>query len=289
MKILCTGGHGMFGYTAKKVLKERLDHKLILTDIYDIDVRSYYSVMDYMGKMEGTPDFIWHMAAETDLEICQIRPEQAYLTNTIGTFNVMKLAQLLDVPLIYMSTAGVFSGRTMKPYLEADMPNPINHYGRSKYYGELALNAYEKTYIFRMSWAMGGGPKLDKKFVNKIYQLIKGGAKTISAIDDVFGSPTFFKDVVMTIQNCLITDMPYGIYHVAGQGKASRFDVAKAIVEILRLPIEVIPVKSEYFKSQFPCPRSKNEVLATDKDFKGANVMRDWREALEEYLKEYYL
>lgn len=285
MKILCTGSYGMLGEAVRKVFK---DHELILTDIYDIDVRSYDSVMQYMEKLDSVPNYIWHMAAETNLEICELRPEQAYLTNTIGTFNVARLAQLLDVPIIYMSTAGIFKGNQVKPYIETDMPQPANHYGRSKYYGELALNSYDKVYIFRMSWAMGGGPKLDKKFVNKIYQLIKSGKNVLHVIDDKFGSPTYTHDVAMTIQNCLIAQLPYGVYHVAGKGKASRFDVAKAIVEILGLKVEIIPVKSEFYKSQYPCLRANNEVLESKKDFRYANVMRDWREALEEYLKVYY-
>ncbi len=290
MRILVTGGNGMLGVTAKKFFKQMAPSMdLIMTDVYDLDVRNYDSVMEYMKNMSGAPDAIWHMAAETNLEICELRPEQAYITNTVGTFNVMKLAQLFDVPLIYMSTAGVFNGRLAKPYIETDTPNPVNHYGRSKYYGELALNSYDKVYIFRMSWAMGGGPKFDKKFVNKIYQLAKSGASTIYGIDNVFGSPTYFKDVVMTIHNSLIAELPFGIYHIGGQGRASRFDVANAIVETLEFDVKVEPVPDSYFRSQFPCARSKNECLDTQKDFKDANKMRPWREALDDYLKEYYL
>ena len=70
----------------------------------------------------------------------------------------------------------------------------------------------------------------------------------------------------------------------------SRCDVAKAMVEILKKKIEVIPVPSSYFSKQFSCPRAKNEGLGTmKKERETFSCMRDWRESLKDYLKEYYV
>lgn len=285
-KFLVTGSGGMLAEMVKKVFREQ---ELFLTDEMDLDVRNYEGVMRYMENLSSAPDYVLHLAAETNLEACQASPQEAYLTNTIGTINMLKFAQLFDIPIIYISTAGVFRGDRGKPYSETDTPQPINHYGRSKYYGEIALNSYDKIYIFRMSWAMGGGPKLDKKFVNKIVKKLRTGVRTLYALDDVVGSPTYSKDVVMTIYNCLQEEIPYGLYHTAGRGGCSRFEVAKTIVEILGVPAEVIPVKTGFFKNAYPCPRAKNEQLTTVMHYPdGVNVMRGWREALDDYLRSYY-
>ena len=284
MRILVTGAAGMMGESIRRVFES---DEMIYTDKFpELNVADYKSVMDIVTKLAEPVDYILHLAAETDLEFCERHPHFAYYTNTIGTVNMVKLAEIMDIPIIYISTAGVFLGDN-NSYDEFDKPEPINHYGRSKWYGELAIRTYPKHYIFRMSWAMGGGPELDKKFVNKIIRLVRDGREEIHAIDDVFGSPTYQYDVAKTIRACLIDKIPYGIYHTAGIGKASRYDVAEAIVDILKLNVDVIPVPSSHFNSKFPCPRARNEVLKSV--ISHPSFMRPWRESLKEYLEEYFI
>lgn len=283
MRILCTGAAGMMGESIRRVFK---DDEMIYTDKPELNVDDYKSVISILDKLNGEVDYILHMAAETDLERCDKYPALAYYTNTIGTMNVLKLAGIMNVPIIYISTAGVFLGEK-NSYDEFDKPEPINQYGRSKWYGELAVRTYPKHYIFRMSWAMGGGPEFDKKFVNKIIKLVHEGREEIHAINDVFGSPTYQYDVAKTIRACLVDKIPYGIYHTAGIGKASRYDVAEAIVNILKLNVEVVPVQSSHFYDKFPCPRARSEVLVSAVSH--PSCMRPWREALKEYLEEYFI
>jgi dTDP-4-dehydrorhamnose reductase len=283
MKALCTGSAGMLAEGIRKAFKE---DEMIYTDKLQLDVSDNDNVIEYLTKLDGVPDYILHLAAETDLEWCEKDPAHCYYTNTIGTINMVHLAEILKCPIVYMSTAGVFLGEK-NYYVEDDTPNPINHYGRSKYYGELAVRRYPKHYIFRMSWAMGGGPELDKKFVNKVIKLIRGGAKEIWGIKDIYGSPTYTHDVAATIRASLIDKVPFGTYHTAGIGRASRYDVAQAIVDILNLKVEVIPTTSAHFVKDFPCIRAQNEVLLATKHY--PSKMREWRVSLEEYLRGYYI
>ena len=82
------------------------------------------------------PGLVFHLAAETDLEICEANPDHAYLTNTLGTQNMCLAARRIGATLIYISTAGVFDGEKKTPYIEFDAPNPLNIYGKSKLEGE---------------------------------------------------------------------------------------------------------------------------------------------------------
>ena len=282
MKILVTGANGMLGSDIRKTFK---NDSAIYTDKFELDVADNDNVIEYLTKLDGIPDYILHLAAETDLEYCEKSPAYAYYNNTIGTINMVHLAEILKIPIVYISTAGVFLGEK-KYYIEDDEPNPINHYGRSKYYGELAVRQYLKHYIFRISWAMGGGPELDKKFVNKVIKLIRGGAREIYGIKDVYGSPTYTKDVAQTIKSCLSEKIPFGTYHTPGIGRASRLDVAQAIVNILDFDVEVIPTTSAHFAKDFPCIRAQNEVLLSTKKY--PSRMRPWMDSLKEYLEEYY-
>ena len=286
MKILVTGSRGMLGSSVKRVFQ---NHDLILTGSIELDVRNIKQVMGYKDKKFDT---ILHLAAETDHFKAEFNPTDTYLTNHTGTQNMVELAKVLDIPIVYIGTAGIFDGKK-KVYTEKDKASPINHYGRSKYYGELAVSAYKKHYIIRSGWAMGGGPEIDKKFVNKVFKQIQMGAKKLYGIRDVYGNPTYTMDFAQTLKNVIEKKPKYGTYNSSGKGKASRYDVLKELVRLLGLSkkIQLVPVTyDEYFKL-FPlnCPHTRSEVLSIAKIEKtNLSAMRPWRQALAEYINEEY-
>ncbi len=63
---------------------------------------------EIVGKIE--PDIVMHLAAETDVDKCEIEPDHAFLTNTIGTQNVALICQKRNIEMVYISTIGVFYG-----------------------------------------------------------------------------------------------------------------------------------------------------------------------------------
>ena len=285
MRILVTGSRGMLGTAVSKVFT---NHDLLLTDNTELDVRNVKQVMSYAGKKL---DLILHLAAETDLSKAQFNPGDAYFTNHTGTQNMLELAKRLDIPIVYIGTAMIFDGSKIS-YSEEDKASPTNHYGWSKYYGELAVKSYEKHYIIRSGWAFGGGPKIDKKFINKIFKQIKIGAKKLYAVKDIYGNPTYTIDFAKTLKNITEAKIPYGTYNCPGKGTASRFDVLKAFVGYLGLAnkLEVIPVTLNEYLGLFPSsfPFIKNEVLSSNKIEKtGLSAMRDWPLALNDYAKEF--
>lgn len=88
-------------------------------------------------------------------------------------------AQALNAAVVYISTAGIFDGKK-EFYDDFDIPNPINVYGKSKYHGEVITpKLAEKHFVFRAGWMMGGGPRKDKKFINKIFKQLQSGKKEL--------------------------------------------------------------------------------------------------------------
>lgn len=276
MKILITGSNGMVGTALKKVL----DDDLILTDKSNLDVTNYQEVMFYTGRWGWGIDFIIHLAAETDLETCEKDPAHAYLTNTIGTFNMIELARFYNKPILFMSTAGVFEGNRQQVYYPHELPNPVNVYGRSKFYAEKIAVLYRYSYIIRAGWMMGGGADIDKKFVNKIIKKINSGEKVIKVVSDCYGSPTYTMDLANNIKKVVDGYFDYGIYHCTNQGSASRYDVAKEIVRLLNKDVEIVPVVSDKVSDEFPCKRSNNELIALSEGFE----MSSWQDSLARYL-----
>lgn len=282
MRILVTGGFGMLGSAIADVFK---DQELILTNSLTLDIRNIRQVLAYAKRK---PQLIIHTAAETDHVAAEFDPVACYMTNFTGTQNMVELARCLDIPIVYIGTCGIFDG-TKESYTEEDNPSPLNHYGRSKYYGECAVRAYRKHYIFRCGWGIGGGPGIEKKFINKIYQVIQSGVNVFPSISDVYGSPTYQPDFARTIKNLIIAQVKYGTYN-CGSAKASRYEVAKAFIEYLGLSdkVKVYPLTFDEFHAIYPYEviYTKCEVLDTTKlERTGFSAMRPWKIALKEYAE----
>jgi dTDP-4-dehydrorhamnose reductase len=253
--------------------------------IEKLDVRSRAAVESWVARC--APDLVAHLAAETDLETCELDPDYAFATNSEGTLHVAWAVEAAGARMVYISTAGVFDGTKEGPYTEDDPPNPINVYGESKRRGELLVEQLVSRHqIVRAGWMVGGGDR-DHKFVAKILNQLRAGARTIYAVGDKLGTPTYAPDFSRCL-NGLIERAEGGLYHMACQGRCSRYDVAKKIVAALGLEshVQVVEVTSDFFDEQFPAPRPRSEMMLNARlERLGLNTMRPWETALDEYLQ----
>ena len=236
MKILATGAAGMLGSALCPVLKQK-NHEVLATDLVPTnDGIEYLDVCNFKQVeqlVESTkPDILLHLAAETDVDKCELEPDHAFKTNTLGTQNVSLICQKRNIEMVYISTIGVFYGDKLEPYTEFDNPHPINVYGQSKLEGEkIVQNLLNKYYIVRAGWMVGGGPKKDKKFIGKIIKQMNE-TTMLRAVNDKIGSPTYTVDFSKCLADLIKTGY-YGLYHCTNKGYCSRFEVAKKIVDIL--------------------------------------------------------
>ena len=292
-KIYIAGCGGMLGEAFYKVFGK--DHILKCTD-KDVNENwlSFLDFRDFEKYREDVinfkPDYLFHLGAYTDLEYCENNPDDTYLTNTIAVENAVHISNELDIPLLYISTAGIYDGK-QEEYDDWDLPNPLGHYARSKYMAELYVkeNKY-KHIICRAGWMMGGGPKKDKKFVNKIIQQLKSGKDTLNVVTDKLGTPTYTHDFANNVK--LLFEKEYwGLYNMVCDGETSRFEVCTHLVKILGLEnkVKINPVDSSYFSKEYFAPRPYSERLINKKlNLRKVNIMRDWKICLEEYMENYY-
>ncbi len=261
----------------------------IVTDQDDVellDVRIAEHVDSWFDRT--SPGIVFHLAAETDVDLCERDPEHAYNVHVIGTQHVVDACSRSGCLMVYISTGGVFDGLKEEPYTELDTPAPVIVYGRTKLAGEQAVqDSLSKFFIVRAGWMIGGGPDRDKKFVRLIFDQIIAGAKDLYAVTDKIGTPTYTKDFCSCLLNLLETDY-YGLYHMGSSGKVTRFDVACEIVRLLGWPdITVHPVDSSHFQKEYPAPRPRSEMLQNlALERRGLNSVRPWKDALREYIEE---
>lgn len=292
-KIYVAGCGGMLGEAFYSVFKESYNLKCTDINVND-DWLSFLDFRDFdlykKDVEEFKPDYLFHLGAFTDLEYCEENVDDTYMTNTISVENAVYIANNLNIPLLYISTAGIFDGK-QDTYDDWDLPNPLGHYARSKYAGEVFVEKnIQKHLICRAGWMMGAGPKKDKKFVQKIMQQIKDGKKELFIVNDKLGTPTYTHDFAQNVK-LLLEKEYWGLYNMVCGGITGRFEVAEELIKILKLEddVKVRPVDSSYWKKEYYAERPPSERLVDKKlELRGVNVMRDWKICLEEYIRDYY-
>ena len=292
-RIYMAGAGGMLGEGFRDVLGDR--HELRCTD-KDANANwlSFLDFKDFQAYRKDVadfrPDYLFHLGAHTDLEYCERNADDAYVTNTLAVENAVHIANELDIPLLYISTAGIYDG-LKDTYDDWDLPNPLGHYARSKYMGErFSAENCRRHLVCRAGWMMGGGPPKDKKFIQKLMAQLKGGAHELFIVDDKLGTPTYTLDFARNAALVLSKGL-WGVYNMVCAGVTSRLEVASYLVHALGLDdqVKITAVSSEHFAKEYFAARPASERLLTTKlDLRGLNVMRDWRTCLDEYLAERY-
>jgi dTDP-4-dehydrorhamnose reductase len=292
-KIYIAGCGGMLGEAFYNQYKNDFELKCTDKDVNE-DWLSFLDFRDYAAYKkdveEFNPDYLFHLGAYTDLEFCEKNIDDTYNTNTLAVENAVYLANQANIPLLYISTAGIFDGKK-DLYDDWDMPNPLGVYARSKYMGERFVVENANRYLVcRAGWMMGAGPDKDKKFIQKLMKQLKDGNKELFIVDDKDGIPTFTHDFAKNVKT-LIEKEYWGLYNMVCGGQTSRYEVAQELLKLTQLENEVklTSVTSDYFKDIYFAERPPNERLENRKlKIRNLDLMQDWKTALKEYLDMYY-
>ena len=292
-RIYLAGCGGMLGEAFYAQFKNDYDIKCTDKDVNEkwlsfLDFRDFEAYKK--DVLEFQPDYLFHLGAYTDLEFCEENVDETYRTNTMSVENAIYIANELEIPLLYISSAGIFDGKK-ESYDDWDQPNPLGVYARSKFMGEHLVVENAKRYLVcRAGWMMGSGPSKDKKFIQKLMKQLKDTKKELYIVNDKNGTPTYTHDFAKTVKT-LIEKEYWGIYNCVCSGQTSRLEVAQELIKILGKEdeVKIITVNSDYFKDIYYANRPSSERLVTKKlDLRGINKMRDWKVALKEYIDVYY-
>lgn len=189
-----------------------------------------------------------------------------------------------QLTLVHVSSDYVFDGSQAK-HTEDEPFSPLGVYGQTKAAGDIAAARAPKHYILRTSWVIGEG----KNFVRTMASLAEKGIKP-SVVSDQFGRLTFASDLAQAIAFLLNENAPYGTYNMSNEGDiVSWAEIAQAVfVAVGKAAQDVTPITTEeYFKDkQAGSPRPLQSALDLTKITATGFTPRDWRVALEEYMKE---
>ncbi|MFC2417983.1 MAG: SDR family oxidoreductase, partial [Eikenella corrodens] len=153
MKLLITGHHGQVG---QALIRQAAAHNFQVAayDRSELDIANRAAVLQAVEREQ--PAVIINAAAYTAVDKAESEPAAAYAANAEGAENLARAAHAAGAAILHISTDYVFNGRTDRPYLETDTPDPQTIYGRSKLAGEQAVQAAcPRHIILRTAWVFG--------------------------------------------------------------------------------------------------------------------------------------
>jgi dTDP-4-dehydrorhamnose reductase len=279
MKILIVGGRGMLGTDLMEAFSSV--HDTTGLDLPKLDITQLEQCQARLKEFR--PDVVINAAAFTQVDACESREKEAFLVNGHGAGNLAMVAASSGAMLVHYSTDYVFDGRKETAYVEEDLPNPQNVYGKSKLLGETLIREHCPNHlILRTSWLFGPN---GSNFIRTIVNAARKG-DPLRVVNDQRGSPSYSKDLAahtlrMIAAGCRST------YHVTNSGCCTWYELAsEAVARAGMQRIPIAPVSS----SEFPRPalRPANSVLANahlERD--GLPLMRPWQAAVGEYVERY--
>ncbi len=235
------------------------------------------------GILRHKPQVVIHSAAQSDVDACERDPAMARRIHPEATASLAQACAKAGAYLVAISTDYVFGGEDNRPYREEDPPHPVNAYGQSKWEAEqAALRGAGRCLVIRVSGLFGSARR---NFVTGCVAQLKEGKTTPAATDQV-NSPSYTCDVAQGIERVLSLagGEPHGLLHLANEGRASRWDLAREIARHLHAP-EALVQKVRWQELGHPARRPPFSQIDCSRyaQLTGA-PLRSWQEALRAFL-----
>jgi len=287
VKILLIGENGQLGSTICKRFK--IADEINSLSRKDIDLSETNKIIK---KIElHKPNIIINASAYTNVDLAESDQENAYLVNAKAIEKIAQYAFINKLLFIHYSTDYVFDGYKDSAYLETDITNPINVYGKSKLKGENAIIESKCKYIiFRTSWVYSDN---GSNFPKKILDLASKN-NNLKIVSDQIGSPTSADLISDITEKCIEKNYINSLYHLSPNGETTRFEFAKYLIngadkrgKKLKCTIANIkPILSKNMKSI--AKRPKNSLLNCNK-IKSKEGIRipDWQIHADLFLDRY--
>jgi len=289
MRVLVTGRDGQVAKSLQEKSGERPEIELMCVGRPELDLARPASVYDSLRKRR--PDIVVSAAAYTAVDQAEDEPALAHAINAQGAEAVAAAGRLYGIPVVHLSTDYVFSGKSIHPYTEEDLPAPRCVYGLSKLHGErLVAAANSKHVILRTAWVYS---PFGRNFVTTMLDLARQ-RKSISVVADQFGNPTSALDIADAIYRVIdqlhanSASNIFGLYHLVSQGDTNWSNFAKAVfaasnaqggptAEVVEIPTSEYPTKAK---------RPLNSRLSSKKfEETFGLVLPEWRVSLSRLIE----
>ena len=290
-KILVLGSTGQIGTALKNDLTKWCE--VTFFNRNDLDFANIEPLNTKLKDLK--PDFIINSAAYTDVDQAEEFQENAFQVNSSAVEKLSKLANSIGAVLVHFSTDYVFDGKKNTPYTEAETPNPLSIYGKSKLEGEQFVEKNSSKFlILRTSGVIS---KNNDNFISKIKKLSKT-KKELLVINDQITAVNFASyisedtsRILKKIEDNTENENRWGIYHMSGGESGSWFDFACHAQKINALSdpkssfsqIKILPISSIEFNQK--AKRPNYSFLTSDKLKNDFGIsLPNWEKSISEVI-----
>ncbi len=283
-KTLILGAKGNLGQQLVKVFSP--DDEVIAWDRGEIDITDRELILKKISDIK--PELVINAAAYNAVDKCETEDEEYELAKKINIDGPKFLAEAClkaGATLVHYSTDYVFDGAKKRGYAEADEPKPINRYGKTKFHGERKILELSgkglKWYLIRTSKLFGpkGESEMAKpSFFDMMLELSRQ-KQNLEVINGEVSCFTYTPDLAKATKELVDKNSGYGIYHIINSGACTWYGAALELFKLAGIDMAVKPITGDQLAR--PAKRPKYSVLLNTK----LPPMRDYREALREYLR----
>ncbi len=280
-KVALIGANGQLAHDILRVFE---NYEVVGFTHAELDITDFNLLRERMSSLK--PDVIINTAAYHRVDECEDYPEKSFLVNAVAVRELAKVSNEVGAVLVHFSTDYVFGGDKDTPYTEEDAPMPLSVYGTSKLAGECFVRSIARKFFLIRTCGLYGKAGSSGKGGNFVETMIKlaNAGKHIRVVSDQIVTPTYTYDLAVKVRELLETGS-YGLYHITSGGSCSWYEFAREIFGKLSMDADIEPITSEEFGAKAKRPSYSvldNENLRRA----GLSDMRDWRDALEDYLRE---
>lgn len=265
MRIMILGANGFTGRRILQHLVHKQEHNLLACSLhkdilpeegyqfYELDILNFEATDILLAKFK--PEIIINASALSVVDYCEQHQEEAYELNVSAVKHIAEYCQANNCRLIHLSTDFVFDGIKNTPYVETDIPNPVNYYGKTKRWSEKFIEQICENYAIMRVEVVYGKP-FERQHGN-IVQLVKNkleNGQSIRVVSDQFRSPTWVEDIALGT-DLLLSSKHNGIYHICGGETMSVADIAYRTAAYFNLDSSLIePVTTTEMNEATPRP-----------------------------------
>jgi dTDP-4-dehydrorhamnose reductase len=226
-----------------------------------VDITSSGSVDAAFGQT--APDAVVLLAAVSDIDLCESRPDLAEAVNVGGTAHVAEACARAGARLVFLSSAAVFDG-TQPGYRESDEINPLSVYGRTKACGEqLVARKLPSALILRLALVVGFAEGCGTNaMLNRFAAKLRAGER-VSLPDFEYRNPIDPDTLSEFIVELIGLEHAAGIFHIGAQQAISRFELGQRLADRLGYSRDLVRPQTEPLPGR--APRGLDHFLLTEK------------------------
>jgi dTDP-4-dehydrorhamnose reductase len=248
--VLITGSNGLLGQKLIDLYLQKSDIKLVATALGDnrhptkegyiyreMDITNYQEVHAVIFELK--PDVLIHGAAMTDVDSCELDPQNCRKINVDAVEYLVKASNAVGCHFIHVSTDFIFDG-TSGPYKETDTPNPISFYGQCKLEGERIVQENSDSWaIARTILVYGIVADMSRSNIVLWAQNALEKREPINVVNDQYRTPTLAEDLAM---GCYLIEQQKasGIYNISGKDFMNIYEIVQQVGWHFGLSIESV-------------------------------------------------